>query len=88
MRQKLEVARELLLGSTDESATVNPKQEWERRGRRRGAVDVQQHVGLVAVALVEERDDITGRVPTKHLGGSSGRRPRTPGAPAAQPAAG
>jgi hypothetical protein len=65
MRQELEVARELLLGSADESATVNPKQKGERRARRRGQVDVEEHVGLIAVALVEERDHITGRVPAK-----------------------
>ena len=61
-RHELEVAGELLLRPTEPAAAVDPDDRRERSARRRGAEDVEQHVGLAAVALVEERQDARRRM--------------------------
>src|SRR5439155_17280939 len=68
-RDELEVAGELVFGAAAEAAAVHPHEERDGAACRRRAEDVEEHVRLVAVALVEQRDQISGCVLVERLGG-------------------
>src|SRR5262249_61718612 len=61
-RDQLEVAGEVLFRAAEPAAAVDPDDGRKRSARPRGPIDVENHVGLVAVALVVEPDDAGGRV--------------------------